>query len=300
MLMGALPALLTFFIRLFVPESEKWQQEEGRGTTSNWATRDLLGVLIGAAGALAIIYVWARELPLAVRLAVTVAGLVVATLGFLFPVIRYIQRSGASAGGAAAEWRPIVGRMLLGAGLGGVALLGTWASLQWAPTWADKLTDGKNPDAKVLTQICSALGAIVGTILAALVGGWLGRRVTYFLLCVGSLTSALLFFQLNTSFGGMFLVTVFLAGGLTASFYGWLPLYLPELFRTAIRATGQGFSFNFGRILAAIGALQLGHLVKEVFQGDYATACSLMSLIYLVGMGLIWLAPETRGKPLPE
>jgi hypothetical protein len=25
-----------------------------------------------------------------------------------------------------------------------------------------------------------------------------------------------------------------------------------------------------------------------------------MSLIYLVGMGLIWLAPETKGKPLPD
>jgi hypothetical protein len=26
----------------------------------------------------------------------------------------------------------------------------------------------------------------------------------------------------------------------------------------------------------------------------------VLSLIYLVGMGLIWLAPETRGQPLPE
>src|SRR5690242_6000936 len=28
MMVGTLPALLTFFIRLFVPESEKWQQEK--------------------------------------------------------------------------------------------------------------------------------------------------------------------------------------------------------------------------------------------------------------------------------
>jgi len=25
-----------------------------------------------------------------------------------------------------------------------------------------------------------------------------------------------------------------------------------------------------------------------------------MSLVYVVGMVLIWLAPETKGKPLPE
>jgi hypothetical protein len=40
--------------------------------------------------------------------------------------------------------------------------------------------------------------------------------------------------------------------------------------------------------------------MKQVFQEDYAKACSLMSLIYLVGVAIIWLAPETKGKPLPQ
>ena len=35
-------------------------------------------------------------------------------------------------------------------------------------------------------------------------------------------------------------------------------------FRTSVRATGQGFGFNFGRILAAIGVLQVGNLLKVV------------------------------------
>jgi hypothetical protein len=117
-------------------------------------------------------------------------------------------------------------------------------------------------------------------------------------LCVGSLAASLALFQLNDHYGPMFLLAVFLAGGLTASFYGWLPLYLPELFRTGVRATGQGFSFNFGRILAAVGALQTGKLM-EFFHGSYPKACSIMSLIYVVGLVLIWFAPETRGKPLP-
>ena len=62
MLFGAMPALLTFFIGLFVPESERWRQEQRRGTTSNWASRDLLGVLVGAIGACLIIFAWAAEL----------------------------------------------------------------------------------------------------------------------------------------------------------------------------------------------------------------------------------------------
>ena len=39
---------------------------------------------------------------------------------------------------------------------------------------------------------------------------------------------------------------VTLVGGTTAAFYGWLPLYLPELFPTRVRATGQGLVLQFG------------------------------------------------------
>jgi MFS family permease len=296
MMLGALPAILTFFIRLFVPESDRWEQEQSRGSTTHWAARDLIGVVIGGVAAIAILYLWAEEFSLAVRLLGTLIALVVVTIGYTYPVVRYLQRAG---GGQNQDVSPTIRRMLLGACLGGVALLGTWASIQWASNWADQLTQGTVPGAKATTQICSALGAIVGTIGGALLGGRLGRRVTYTLLCLGALLSAQAFFRLNDTYGTMFLISVFIAGGMTASFFGWLPLYLPELFRTGVRATGQGFSYNFGRILAAVGVLQTGSLMA-FFDGNYPKACSLMSLIYLVGMFIIWLAPETRGKPLPD
>jgi hypothetical protein len=76
-------------------------------------------------------------------------------------------------------------------------------------------------------------------------------------------------------------------------------LYLPELFPTRVRATGQGVSYNSGRILAAAGALLQGSLVQS-FGGSYARAGAIVTLVYLLGMVLIWLAPETKGKPLPD
>jgi hypothetical protein len=82
---------------------------------------------------------------------------------------------------------------------------------------------------------------------------------------------------------------------------------LPELFRTSVRATGQGFGFNFGRILAAVGTLQAGNLfaaqvtlLGRECEGGYPLACSLMSSIYLLGLVLICFAPETKGHTLPE
>jgi len=106
-------------------------------------------------------------------------------------------------------------------------------------------------------------------------------------------------FRFVHEYGPAFLFFVTLVGGVTAAFYGWLPLYLPELFPTRVRATGQGLCFNFGRLLAAVGALTQGQLVSAT-GGSYAKAGALVTLIYLLGMGLIWLAPETKGKPLPE
>ena len=86
---------------------------------------------------------------------------------------------------------------------------------------------------------------------------------------------------------------------ISASFYGWLPLYLPELFPTAVRATGQGFGFNFGRIIAAAGNLQMANLLAA-FDNDYAQACAIVAGVYVVGLVLIAVAPETKGKPLPD
>lgn len=304
MLFGVFPAFLTILIQIFVPESHRWEEEKKKGSTSHWETRDLIGVLIGAAAALGMIALWALDLPWLVRIVGSLIALVVTTVGYLFPIRRYLQRQGATNARSASENRSFdsktIRRMLLAAGLSGVALLGTWGSTQWAPVWvADMVAGTNNPNAKAYTQMATAFGAIVGCVAAALVGEWLGRRVTYALLCVASMASVFALFQLNSSYGTTLLIWAFIAGTVTAAFYGWLPLYLPELFTTRVRATGQGFGFNFGRILAAIGVLQLS-VIMDQFKVGFETACPAMSLIYVVGFFLIWFAPETKGKPLPE
>jgi hypothetical protein len=116
-------------------------------------------------------------------------------------------------------------------------------------------------------------------------------------------------YQANDVYGTKLLVSVFLAGGITAAFYGWFPLYLPELFPTSIRATSQGFAYNFGRVLSAVGSLQTAVLTQYFAQGvapdrieveAFPYAGSTLTGIYLIGLFIIWLGPETKGKPLPE
>jgi MFS transporter, SHS family, sialic acid transporter len=334
MIAGALPALLIFFIRLFVPESHRWETANAEGRAAHWATRDLFGVLIGACAALTTVFLWsplAREvlLPAAasgevpaaspswftpVLIAGTAAGFVVTLLGFIYPVMRYLGRAEAAGQTEPGRRGIYLRRLLLGACLAGVPLLGTWGSLQWSPKWAIALAklepvETRAAYAKEFTQIATAGGAILGTILAALAAGRFGRRITYCALCLGSFASLVYLYRGNDAFGAPFLVSAFVAGGVTAAFYGWFPLYFPELFPTSIRATSQGFAYNFGRVLSAIGSLQTAVLTAYFAQGlaaerrevdGLASAGATLAAIYLAGVFLIWLGPETRGQQLPD
>lgn len=193
----------------------------------------------------------------------------------------------------------LVGKTLLAIAFASVALIGTWGSVQWLPLWSDQLAGVVNPGAKAQTQMMQAFGAILGCFVAPLMGARLGRRPSYFLLCLSSLLLCGYMFRAVKEFNQTFLWFAFAVSLATASFYGWFPLYFPELFPTRVRATGQGLSYNFGRVFAAGGALVQGELVAR-FDGSYARAGAVVTLIYLVGMVLIWFAPETKGKSLPE
>lgn len=241
-LVGASPALLTFVIRLFVPESERWLK--------------------------------ARH-----EAAARPGGSAVSPLTEVLSV-------------------PLIGRTLVGIALTSVALIGTWGSVQWIPLWADKMTAGTVEGAKATAHTLSALGATVGSLLAPILLGRLPRRWSYCLLCLLSLVVCAALFRTQTQYTTSFLILVCLTGAATAAFYGWFPLYLPELFPTRVRATGQGVCFNAGRIVAAAGALTSGELVA--YYGGYPQMGAVITLIYAAGLAIIWLAPETRGQPLPE
>ncbi len=174
-----------------------------------------------------------------------------------------------------------------------VALLGTWGAVQNIPTWAGKMAH-KTPSTIGVSGIVIGLGAIVGCLIAPIIARVLNRRIAYFLLCLGSLISCEILFKYFDDYTWGFLGMAFIVGGITAAFYGWMPLYLPELFPTRVRATAQGLAFNFGRIAAGIGAIT-GAMVAT----NFAQIGVYVSLIYVVGMLVIWIAPETKGKPLP-
>jgi MFS family permease len=80
--------------------------------------------------------------------------------------------------------------------------------------------------------------------------------------------------------------------------YTWMPVWLPELFPTHLRATGMAFAFNMPRFIAFLGPLLAGTLI--VHFGGYGPAACIVALIYILGLCAVWFLPETVGTPLPD
>jgi hypothetical protein len=76
-------------------------------------------------------------------------------------------------------------------------------------------------------------------------------------------------------------------------------IYFPELFPTHLRATGAGFCFNAGRVVAA-SLLWLSGWVKSLPGMDLRMAVMLLGLLFLLGLVIIYFLPETKDQPLPE
>ena len=194
---------------------------------------------------------------------------------------------------------PLLGLTLIGIAVGTIPILGGWGATQWLIPWTNKVVGPSNPEAMALTAIMRSGGATIG----GLAGGWLanlaGRRTTYFLVSLTTLALGEFIYLALTPNHTAFWSAVFILGVISTIFFGWLPLYLPELFPTEARSTGAGVSFNSGRILAACGVLGTG-AVTAAFGGDYGRAGSITTLVYALGMIIILFAPDTTKRKLAE
>jgi hypothetical protein len=94
------------------------------------------------------------------------------------------------------------------------------------------------------------------------------------------------------------LVLFFVNGAFTLGQYGWMAIWLPELYPTSVRASGIALVFNASRLLACVGPLIAGGLI--VVLGGFGTTATTIACVYLVGLAVVWLCPETRGRPLPD
>jgi MFS family permease len=174
------------------------------------------------------------------------------------------------------------------------------------------------------------VGAFAGMLIFTRFAVNLGRKKSFAIFFTGSLFVTVFVFQMIGKINGRWdiLWMAPLMGFFHLSVFAGFSIYLPELFPTRLRATGVSFCYNVGRYLAALGPFTLGALaagfgkqaqkaaedgaptgiteaalgaLKTVAKIDaFRDAASWMCLIFLLGIIVLPLLPETKGKPLPE
>ena len=79
--------------------------------------------------------------------------------------------------------------------------------------------------------------------------------------------------------------------------FSGLAVYLAELYPTELRAAGQGFGYNIGRGIGAVGPAAIGVAAARVGLSD---ALALAATSYGLCLVALLFLPETRGRQLTD
>lgn len=256
-LLGVLPALITLWIRIAIPESKLWEAANAKRKAALEKKRS------GTAGA-------------------TEEKLARFTLIDLFSEPELRRRA------------IIVFLMSL------TTTLGWWGISTWVPPFIGSMAAAQGLSQQAWASYAGmayTAGSVTGYIALGFLADAYGRKpVTIAFFVLALVLTPVLF--LTTGDPGLLLVLAFVNAIFSNGQYTWMPVWLPELFPTRMRATALAFAFNGPRFVAFLGPLISGTLIAQF--GGYGQAAMIVALIYVVGIIATPLLPETRGKPLPS
>jgi MFS family permease len=151
--------------------------------------------------------------------------------------------------------------------------------------------------AEMWGMFLTTTGGGIGLLSFGPICEWLGRRRAFALFHVGGLVMGVLMFQTYRQWSdGVMGLLLVLFGFWTLGMHAGYAIYFPELFPTRLRSLGAGFCFNFARITTAFMLVVNGYLSS--LNVPLETSGTFLSLLFLFGVGIIWLGPETKGTEL--
>ncbi|MFF4258691.1 MFS transporter [Streptomyces sp. NPDC001663] len=185
-----------------------------------------------------------------------------------------------------------------------VCVIGLWAGSTYVPTAMNNLSAdagyGHTTTVRLagVSSMTVAAFTILGCFAVPRVAGRIGRRgalaTAFGLMIIGTVGAYGIAYPLHSiPLTFVFLPVLGLGGASFAVFTIWLP----EQYPTRMRATAFALTTTFSRWVAAAGTFLIGYGIHAT--GSLALPLSLTALVFVLGMGLVRLAPETRGQKLP-
>lgn len=171
---------------------------------------------------------------------------------------------------------------------------GYYAITTWLPTFL-KTSRGLS----VIGSTGYLATLIAGSFAGYLAGAWLadriGRRMLFLVFSAAAIVIVLTYTQIPIPNRAM-LVLGFPLGFFASGYFSGFGPFLTELFPTAMRGSGQGFCYNFGRGVGALFPTLVGYLAEIIPLADAIAVFSVIAyaMFFLAAFAL----PETRGRAL--
>jgi MFS family permease len=187
-----------------------------------------------------------------------------------------------------------------------VSIIGLWAGSIYVPAAVTQIAIRQGfatADAARLASYATGLlsvGTIIGCVALPLVAERLGRRVTmavYFALMGGSIVVAFgyVFYITPNALAPFFAMVLLL--GLVGANFAMYTLWIPEQYATECRGSAIGLTSSIGRFVGCAMVFLVGAGIA--YFETLGTPVALTSLAFLLGLALLPLGEETRGRPLP-
>jgi MFS family permease len=214
----------------------------------------------------------------------------------------WIQKSGSIPISALFK-SPLASRTLRGTALATSVLFAYWGLFTWLPGFLSAPISEGGAGLNILRTSAWIFTMQFGAFLGYLTFGWMadrfGRRPAFFAyVFIAAILTPL--YGLTPRWAGASSETWLLILGPFVGFFGtgFFALFgamLAELYPTAVRATGQGFVYNFARAISAFAPFAVGAIADREGIGG---ALALSSAFFLIGSVLIFTLPETKNTKL--
>lgn len=254
---GVLPALLTLWIRHGIPESKIW--EESNEQRKKAVERKRSGAAISESEA-------------------TLTRFTLVDL-FTDPSVR--------------------GRTLWVFLMSLTTTVGFWGISTWVPPFIGQLAAKNGLQAAQWASYAGmayTAGSVMGYVSFGFLADAFGRKpITIIFFVLALVMTPVLFFVTQDLQSLLILacVNAFFSNGQ----YTWMPVWLPELYPTRMRATALAFAFNGPRFIAFLGPLLAGTMIVQF--GGFGQAAMVLAATYVIGIIATFFLPETRGNSLP-
>jgi MFS family permease len=196
--------------------------------------------------------------------------------------------------------RALIGRTLLVILLGSTLQFAYWGIFFWLPGFLARPIAQGGAGMGIVGSlgwiIPVQIGAYFGYLTFGFIADRIGRRRTFIVFMLAAATLVPIYGQMARSPLVLLLLGPVL-GYVGHGYFSMFGSFVAELFPTPVRATGQGTSYNAGRLAGALAPYVIGVLAQQPRIG-IGLALASTSAFFLASALIIFALPDRSGQPL--